>query len=130
MDTIPSQLYIFVSAELLLVLMRSKDIQVLAKAHSQRTQPQQESISRGLIRSLVLESVLFVPVSAGLVLLTVAPFLSGKILSIGVPAYACYSLLGLISYGFPFAIIRHVVTRTALKTLNEFAAIASENENQ
>jgi hypothetical protein len=130
MAPIPSSLYIFVSAELLFLLVRSSEIQVLAKAQSQRTQAEQGRVARGLVRSLVLESVLFVPVSAGLALLTVAPLLSNRVLSAGVPEYACYSFLGLASYGFPFATIRHLVTRIALKTLAEFADIASNNEKR
>jgi hypothetical protein len=37
-----------------------------------------------------------------------------------------YALLGLISYGFPFAALRRFITRMALRTLREFASIVPE----
>jgi len=87
---------------------------------------EQKQRQRGLGRSVLLEALLFVPTSVLLVLLTVAPFLvigfTGTISAVGELPF--YGLLGLASYGFPFAAVRRLVTKAALNTLREFAAIA------
>lgn len=114
------------SSELFLVIVRSGEIGILAKNESQRTSEEQSQVSRGLRRSLVLESILFVPASAILALLLFPPLAAARFPSLfatsgGVAAF--YAGLGIISYGFPFAALRKIVTTVALNTLREFASL-------
>ncbi len=67
--TIPSWLVMFFSAELIFLLMRKKDIEILLKKESQRKPEEQYQVERGLLRSVIFESVLFVQTSATLMLL-------------------------------------------------------------
>jgi hypothetical protein len=113
-------------AELFLVIVRTAEINVLVRSSHQRTPDERKRISGGLGRSFLLEVLLFVPVSVLLVLITIPPLVvdqmgatasSARLLSV-------YGLLGIASYGFPFATVRRLVTRIALTTLREFASIA------
>jgi hypothetical protein len=73
--------------------------------------------------SLFLEILPFVPAGVVLALLILPPFLTAKypwLNSLPANRIAFYAGLGTISYGFPFAAIRHAVTRVALNTLREF----------
>jgi hypothetical protein len=120
----PTWAVTIVSSELFLVIVRSRDISILAKNQSQRTDDEQSQVSRGLMRSLILELVLFVPASAILVLLIFPPLAAAKFSSAFVSRdaiVAFYTGLGIMSYGFPFAAFRRIVTRLALNTLKEFA---------
>lgn len=121
-----------VAAELLLILVRTREIIIIAKSASQRTAKEQAEIGRGLARSLVLEAVLFVPVSVLLLFLTVRPILvdSGFFRNIAVTRPLSFdALIGSISYGFPFAVIRRIVTTVALQTLKNFAEISIRNDD-
>lgn len=121
------QVWIIVSAELLFVLVRFRDIQTLFKRSTQRSTKEQYQIEHGLGRGVVLECLVFVPVSAVLLLLVAPLALPENLLSPGEPrASAMYAALGIASYGFPFAIIRRIVTRIALNTLKEFAEIVPD----
>lgn len=121
-----SILIAFVCAELSFILVRSQDIQIILKSQMQRTNIEQYQVDRGLGRSLLLELLLFVPASVTLVLF-IAPLLSDYIIKAEEPTSSqhrmFYALLGMISYGFPFATLRRVLTRIALKTLQEFATL-------
>ena len=108
------------SAELLLLLSRSADVVILAKRFDQRSARETHRVVRGLARALILESVVFVPASVTLLLL-LSPLVIGPKLLPSVPIYAA---LGLVSYGFPFVTVKVVITRVALNTLREFAALA------
>jgi hypothetical protein len=117
----PSWLYLFAGAELFFLLTRAPDFIALAKADHQRTARETQRIRRGSLRSITLEMLIFVPASATLLLLILPLVLRGRIL----PA-AAYAALGTASYGFPFAALRTIVTRSALNTLKEFAAIVPQ----
>ena len=112
------------SAELVFVLTRAPDILVVCKSRKQRTSGERVRVDAGLRRSLIIEFLVFVPASAALVLL-LAPLYLGR-----VPGSAdrseVYALVGVVSYGFPFAGLKRVVTNMALRTLRDFAAIAAE----
>jgi hypothetical protein len=126
-DGVPLQAYTFVSAELYCLLARSRDIQVIAKRPSQRSGEEQKSVERGLTRSFLIESVALVPISAQLMILVIAPFFMAALSAhLNTPALqaGAYSALGIVSYGFPFATVRTIVSRIALNTLKEFAAIS------
>jgi hypothetical protein len=115
------------SAELYLCLARSRELTILAKVPSQRTQGEQREVDRGLRRSVLLEALLLVPASVLLMLLLVVPFAMEsawiKQCSEGIRS-SSYAAFGLVSFGFPFTAVRRAVTRVALRTLTEFASIA------
>jgi hypothetical protein len=115
------------ASELFFVVLRSGDISILCKSKIQRSNEEQAKVSRGLMRSLVLELLVFVPASAALLLLLL-PLIKGRMSGLtnttdGI--IGTYAFLGLVSYGFPFALLRTMVTRIALSTLREFAALQS-----
>jgi hypothetical protein len=127
------EIALFLSAELVFLLTRASDLIVLAKNNAQRTPAEKEKMRRGLPRSIVLEAFVFVPASAGLILL-LAPFAPPARLpdEAVVPTNsahqirtAYHALLGVASYGFPFATIRKLVSRMAANAIREFASIAS-----
>ena len=114
-------------AELLFLLVRSKNILIAVKRENQRSTSEKLEIKQGLCRALWLEGLVFVPASSVLAILVIKAFLTKA----GLPAWignqqSFDGLLGIASYGFPFATLRAVVTRIALGTLKEFAAIATE----
>ena len=113
----------------MLIMVRSSEITIALKSQNQRTTTEQTQVDRGLIKSLVLEFLLFVPCSVALVLLTVRPWvaLSKELQAMKNTDMYIDSLLGAISYGFPFALLRRIVTRIALNTLKEFAAIENQD---
>jgi hypothetical protein len=115
----------YVSAALLLLIVRSGDLQILVKTETQRTKTEQASVSRGLKRSIVLDCLVFVPASVSLLLL-IEPILIPQKLRADHPGVSLYAIIGIASYGFPFAAIRRAITRVALKTLQEFAAISNK----
>jgi hypothetical protein len=89
---------------------------ILCKKPDQRSASEQKEVLRGLGRAIVLESLLFVPVSAALGFM-VFPWLISKTSSLAFSGVAPYSLLGMVSYGFPFATLRRVVTKFAFTAL-------------
>lgn len=120
----------WLAAELLLVLVRQREILVISKKHDQRTKRERYQVRRGLRKSLLLEVVLFVPVSVALLFLVVRPLAvkNGLVASFAAdhPISFC-ALLGTISYGFPFATLRRFVTKVALETLKKFAEITIQS---
>jgi hypothetical protein len=122
----------FGCAELFMLLMRARELTVLIKKQIQRSPVEREQVERGLLRSVLLEAVLFVPASVILVLVIVRPLaqllpLPG-VFSTNPGSQALYGLLGILSYEFPFALVRRVVTRIALHTLQSFASIALKED--
>jgi hypothetical protein len=125
----PLELVMLGCAELYLIIARSQEITILAKKKAQRKPTEQEQVDRGLFRSLLMESLLFVPCSVGLLMLIILPLMMlhpsihrGAF----IPSLTVYGSLGLISYQFPFAVIKRVVLRLAYKTLVEFKEIADK----
>ena len=111
----------FISAELVLLLTRSRDIMALTKSRRQRTHLEQHEINRGLARAILLEALLFVPASCLLLVLISPLVLPSSFFANPQNAVASSSLLGIASYGFPFATVKRLITRLALATLREFA---------
>jgi hypothetical protein len=121
----------FIASELLLLIARARGIDILVRSRAQRTATEQRTVDRGLVRSLFLEILLFVPASVVLALLILPPFLTAKfpwLISLPANRIAFYALMGTISYGFPFATIRLVVTRVALHTLQEFVNLQNRGD--
>jgi hypothetical protein len=114
-------------AELLFLLVSSKALLICVKAKEQVSTSERLQIKQGLRRSLFLECFLFVPASSVLALIIIKPLLTKAGLLVWIGNQKSFDgILGIVSYGFPFAALRAVVTRVALGTLREFAAITKE----
>src|SRR5918912_54925 len=111
----------FISAELIFLLVKSSEIKITMKKKSQREKHEQRQVERGLVRSLLSEAFIFVPASATLILLIAPIAMPDKMLvmmNIDHPNFfGIYTILGITSYGFPFSMVRGLVKRAALKTL-------------
>jgi hypothetical protein len=111
-------------AQLFFLLTRSSDILIACKKDVQRTKEERLRIKNGLTRSLFLEAILFVPASVVLFRLAFFPIIYDKVLQINQNIVLWHAIIGIVSYGFPFAAIRQFVQIIALKTLQEFADIS------
>ena len=111
---------------LLALIVRSRDITILVKRRDQQNKPEQRRVARGLCRSTTLEIFVFGPSSAGLLLLIAPLIIPNALQGCDVPQFAVYSILGIVSYGFPFATIKLVVTRVAKDSLKKFASIMND----
>lgn len=120
-------LHIVLAAELIFLITRSADILITLKGTRQRTRSEQTRIDRGLVRSIVLEALVFVPASAFLVSLLKPLLVSPSYLAPMTSAQRAgvHTAVGIASYGFPFAAVRRFVSHVALTTLREFSTIAS-----
>lgn len=108
------------SAEFLAILARSKDLQVLAMRRSQRSTHEQARVNRGLARAVLLELMGFVPVSVALSLLTLRPLMFANFqtwLASTDGIVALHALLGVASYGFPYASLRAAIVKIAVETV-------------
>ncbi len=132
--TIPSWLVMFFSAELIFLLMRKKDIEILLKKKSQREPEEQYQVERGLLRSVIFEGLLFVPASATLIMLLLVPlvmvWLESWLSTIPQGAMSVYAGMGVLSYQFPFAVVQQLITQRALRALNKFAGLAPPEYQQ
>ena len=127
------EISILLTAEVLLVLSRARDITIIAKKKSQRTDPERDKIDLGLARAILLEIVIFVPFSAALVLWVVAPFIQPAWIGREAHDHVFYGLLGLASYGFPFTAIRRFIIRVTVNVMKEALRLphdASEAEQE
>jgi hypothetical protein len=122
------------AAELFTTLVRTREIRAICKNEIHRTNKEKREIENGLARSVLLDFACFVPVSVILTFVIVTPFLMGiSAVSIFVAkssrhSMAFYGLLGIVSYGFPFAALRRWVTLVALNTLTNFAKVLDESQ--
>ena len=118
-------------AELFCVIVRNGEILILFKRRSQRTATEQKQVERGLSRAITLELFIFVPASVVLALLIVRPLLVAVTSQFAVfqNPTTVHALLGVASYGFPFATVKKVITRMALRILTEFATTVHNQEN-
>ena len=127
------ELVTFCSAEAIFLLTRSREIRILIKSKRQRTSQENKETDRGILRSIVLEMLIFVPVSAELalmlfpIILRVSRSIESAVTTGSKELVrAIYGLLGIVSYGFPYATLRRIITRIALSSLKEFSCIADE----
>jgi hypothetical protein len=121
---------VYLSAVLSCILVRNQDITIALKREGQRTSEEQKRVKRGLGRSILLELLLFVPVSVTLVLFAVAPILEWALASNFSPLrnkITLNTLLGIASYGFPFATLRAIITKIALQTLSKYALLTHKS---
>lgn len=119
---LPPESLTFIGAELFFLIVRSRDLKTLAKRNDERTEHEQRRVARGLARSIGMEAIVFVPASAALLVLLSPLFIPPS--TVPQKVYALYTLIGIGSYGFPFATVRGFVRRVALNSLKEFANIS------
>ena len=116
----PPWLVLFSSAELIFLLMRKRDIEMLLKKKSQREPKEQYQVERGLLRSVLLEGILFAPASAAL-MLPFAPlvfvWLESWLATLAQGSIIVHAGMGMVSYQFPFAALQKLITQRALKVL-------------
>ena len=110
-------------AELFLVLASRREIQIIFKKRDQKTKLEKQEVARGLSRSVLLDAVIFVPVSVLLMLAGVKPWVVAIFPEESVRVYGVY---GAVAFGFPFAIFRRLIITTALKTMKDFASIVEK----
>jgi len=132
-------LFALLGAVLFAMLFRGKDLIALSKKKTQHTPEEKEKIKAGLARGLALEFFILVPASALLTLL-ILPFLlqilprSDSIEAILAKSLdirrSFYVAIGVISYNFPFAAARQIVTRIALNTLKEFYYLQQKHNRE
>ena len=132
---VDSWIVLYGCAWLFSLLVRREDIAILVKSKNQRTDREQKRIERGLLRSVFLEAFLFVPASATILLVTKPLLLellseNWRLKLTSLPEASLYGVLGLISYAVPFASVRHIITRIALKALREFQEILLEQTSE
>jgi hypothetical protein len=123
-------------AELFGVLVRRRELLILFKQIPQRTDRENKQVAAGIGRSLVLEAVLFIPVSATpahLILqpwiLALEPFREMASTSLHGNLSFC-GIMGIVSYGFPFASLRQLVVRIAVQTLHELSDTARRGDGE
>src|SRR4051812_24326719 len=114
-------------AELLFLLVRNQDIMLVSKAANQRNETEQQQVNRGLLRSLLIEIFVFVPASTALMLILIRPFILPYVGTNTDVILATHGIMGVTSYGFPFATVRSVMTRMSLRLLTEFAAVTLQH---
>lgn len=132
-------LFALLGAVLFAMLFRGKDLITLSKKKTQQTPEEREKIKAGLARGLALEFFILVPASTLLTLL-ILPFLlqilprSDSIETILAKSLdirrSFYVALGMISYNFPFATVRQIVTRIALNTIKEFYELQQKQSRE
>src|SRR5271165_4123276 len=91
------------AAELFVVIVRYRELNILVKSHEQRTARERSEIKRGLLRSVILEFSVFAPISVILMWITIRPVLlrNTSILSFRQTAPIGFDAwLGICSYGF------------------------------
>jgi len=109
---------------LFVILVRSRELHIITKSRQQRTSKEQKEVEGGLLRSVLLDLLLFAPVSVTLMWMAMQPVLLrfSFVAALQAASRVSYdSFLGILSYGFPFVTVRRIVTRIAINSLKEFA---------
>lgn len=115
-------------AELYALLRLRKDIIVLAKSQKQRSEKEQESVEKGLLRRLLVDFLLLTPAGAVLFFIILPLFLKftgfGDVIQSALVGdfrirLAFYGMAGIVSYDFPFVLVKEIAARIALNTLRE-----------
>ena len=118
----------FVSAYLFYILSRSTDITILVKSEQQRTDTENQEIQNGLMRSIILDLLLFIPASIVLFWLIIFPLIIDQLLQIKNEQTLWYAFMGITGYGFPFATMRNFIKMIALRTLKDFHDISIKSD--
>lgn len=121
-------LFTLLGAVLYALLYRGRDITVLIKSEQQRNEQEQAAVEGGLLRSLLVEFLALIPASSLLFFLILPLFF--KITRFGDTLQATlagdfwlllafYVGAGMVSYNFPFVLVKEMATRITLNTLRE-----------
>lgn len=111
-------------AEGLLILSNADSIKVFIKKPNQRTEGETKRMQRGLVREFWIAVLLFVPVSVALGMNVVRPILlKTSLVSDG----SVDALVGLVSYGFPYAAVKTITLMAITQFLKQAAAVADKN---
>ena len=89
-------LFSFGVAELFLLLARRQELLTIFKKRDQRTEPEKKEVAHGLSRSVLLDALIFVPVSVLLMLVFVKPWLGAVFPEESVRVYGVYG-----AFAFP-----------------------------
>jgi hypothetical protein len=113
-------LFSLLAAEAWLILAKSKSLTILFKFPHQRTAGVKKLIECGLLMEVMTAAIIFVPVSVFLAVNILRPFISR---AIPVEASLLDSIVGLVSYGFPYAAIKKWAIHATVKFLREAADV-------
>jgi len=122
----PAKTVALLAAWLFLVVTRSREILIAVKSHDERTRDERRMVERGLIKSLVLDAVFFVPSSVWLLVL-LAPVMIQRF---HLPEAAVYPAIGIVSYQFPFRVIQRMITKAALAAIREVHVEMAKTESK
>lgn len=131
---IEDYLLTFLGAVLFALLARGRVITALIKSKDQRSEEERDLVKGGALRGLIVEFMLLIPVGSFLLFIILPLFL--KLSKFGdslqntlgqdfTLRLAFYAVVGVISYNFPFVVVREIATRLALNTLREFSDLHS-----
>ncbi len=119
-----------VSAEIAMLLFRNQWVRVvIAKGAIKISEKDQKHLQSSIKRTLRLEAFLLVPITVGLCFLVMRPFLANLLPIRNLMErsreyrFAFDGFMGLVSYML-WAIIRNLITRSALATLREFEQVS------
>jgi hypothetical protein len=119
-------LLMLICAETFFVLLRSRELNIMFKSPDQRTLREKQEVKRGLLRSVTLEGVFFVPASVLLVFIAIRPLMfalpyTAAISHSDEAQMGMYGFLCIASYGFPFLTLRRMVVVMAVGLIKEVA---------
>src|SRR5947209_2904443 len=118
-------------SELFLIISKWNKIEIIAKAKRQRSESEKKEIDRGLVRSFILEALLYVPANAVLFFVAIRsllfPIMPVRAVADRTPWWGFYGLLGISSYKFPYSAFKKRITNVANETVFAFiSSIAKE----
>ena len=103
--------------ELYFLIFNQQRVKTIVKTTAQRTKEENSQIKRGLRRSLILEALIFVPLTIVLFYFTVFPLVLSKLIQIHPDITVWYAVMGIIAYNFPFVILKEVIIRIAKESI-------------
>lgn len=116
-------LVMLLAAEMFLILTRAAEITIAIKRDSQRTPLEKKRIGQGLVRSLVLEFALFVPISVGLFRVALYPLFISDILRLYPNKVLWTSMMGVSAYEFPYTTVKSMISAVARHSIAAYLEI-------
>lgn len=108
--------------ELYFIVLKQAQILKVCKVESQRTKKENKQIEQGLRRSLLLEAIIFAPVSIILFRYAILPLLFPTLIQLNPHTNLWYGLMGIAGYNFPFVLSRKIITIKTFTAIQSFAA--------
>jgi hypothetical protein len=121
---LPSILISYAVAEAAFILGRRQDITAAIKTSAQRTNAENERMTHGMVRSIVLDMFAFTPISTFVILETLKYTLPSTLLAWD----GAYGMLGLLAYALPFMAVKRIVMAYTMRSLRAFHDVVSEAE--